>query len=384
MTTGPRSRPASGMIVAGVIVVILLVLLAAAIATGTNLLKLSQDIAGSMFPPPATTAQGKEIRSLYDVVFVIAVAIFVVVEGLIIWSVIRYRRKPGDDELPPQTHGNNVAETIWTVVPTIIVAFLFVISWQTLNSVDAVSTTPDVKIRAVAGQFSWTFDYLDQDGQTVQFTQLTATGDGGGLVVPVGENVQLSLHSNDVIHAFYVPQFLFKRDVNPVADDPDFSQDNVFDFTIDAADAGQTFRGQCAELCGIGHRQMTFEVHALAKADYDAWVQQRLEAAKATPPPPPSGPPAATLNVEAKSLLFQETTLQAPADKPFAIDFDNQDAGIQHDIVIQDDGGNTPFKGEALTGPKKETYNVPPLKAGTYKYICSFHPTTMVGELTVQ
>jgi heme/copper-type cytochrome/quinol oxidase subunit 2 len=174
MTTGPRSRPASGMIVAGVIVVILLVLLAAAIATGTNLLKLSQDIAGSMFPPPATTAQGKEIRSLYDVVFDIAVAIFVVVEGLIIWSVIRYRRKPGDDELPPQTHGNNVAETIWTVVPSIIVAFLFVISWQTLNSVDAVSTTPDVKIRAVAGQFSWTFDYLYTDGKTIQFTQHTS------------------------------------------------------------------------------------------------------------------------------------------------------------------------------------------------------------------
>jgi cytochrome c oxidase subunit II len=384
MTTGPRSRPASGMIAAGVIVVFLLALLTVAVATGTNLLKLSQDVAASMFPPPAVTDRGREIRTLYDVVFVLAVAIFAVVEGLIIWSVIRYRRKPGDDDLPPQTHGNNLAETIWTVVPTIIVVFLFVVSWQTLNSVDAVSTTPDVKVRAVAGQFSWTFDYLDQDGKTVLFTQITPEGEGGGLVLPAGEKVQLYLHSNDVIHAFYVPQFLFKRDVNPYADVPDFTQDNVFDFTIDADDAGQTFRGQCAELCGIGHRQMTFEVHALSQADYDTWYQQKLEAAKATPPPPPSGPPAATLDVVAKTLAFDKTTLEAPAEKPFAINFDNEDAGIQHDIVIQDSGGSALFKGEALTGPKKELYKVPPLKAGTYKYICSFHPTTMIGELTVQ
>jgi cytochrome c oxidase subunit 2 len=372
------------MIVAGVVVVLVLVLLALAVATGTNLLKLSQDVAGSMFPPPAATAQAHEVRNLYDVVFVIAVAIFLVVEGLIVWSVIRYRRKPGDDELPPQTHGNNLAEITWTVVPTIIVAFLFVISWQTLNTVDAVSTTPDIKVRAVAGQFAWSFDYLDQDGKTVLFTQLTATGDGGGLVVPVGQNVQLSLHSNDVIHAFYVPRFLFKRDVNPIADDPDFSQDNVFDFRLDQAEAGQTYRGQCAELCGIGHRQMTFEVHALSKADYDTWFKQKVEAAKATPPPPPSGPPAATLEVVAKTLAFDKTTLEAPADKPFAIDFDNEDPGIQHDMAIQDSAGALLFNGADVTGPKKELYNVAPLKAGTYKYICTFHPTTMVGQLMVQ
>ena len=67
-------------------------------------------------------------------------AIFIVVEGLIIWTVIRYRRKPGDDTLPPQTHGNNIAEFVWTVVPTILVIFMFVISWQTLNAVDKSSS----------------------------------------------------------------------------------------------------------------------------------------------------------------------------------------------------------------------------------------------------
>ena len=113
------------------------------------------------------TSQGAEIRNLYTVIFLIAVAIFLVVEGLIIWTVIRYRRKPGDVALPPQTHGNNVAEFVWTVVPTIIVIFMFIVSWQTLNSVDVSTPTAQTKIRAVAGQFQWTFEYLDQNDKVV-------------------------------------------------------------------------------------------------------------------------------------------------------------------------------------------------------------------------
>ena len=85
------------------------------------------------------TDRGEQIRELYDLVFGIAVVIFFVVEGLIIWTVIRYRRRPGDDELPPQTHGNAIAEVVWTVVPTIIVAVMFVASWLTLNTVEATS-----------------------------------------------------------------------------------------------------------------------------------------------------------------------------------------------------------------------------------------------------
>ena len=108
--------------------------------------------------------QGEQIHDLYTIVFYIAAAIFFVVEGLIVWSVIRYRRKPGDDiELPPQTHGHNLAEIVWTVVPTIIVIFLFFISWQTLNNVDDAPANPDLRVRAVAGQFQWRFDYLAAD-----------------------------------------------------------------------------------------------------------------------------------------------------------------------------------------------------------------------------
>ena len=102
----------------------------------------------SFFPPVATTSRAARSATSTTIVFVIAVAIFFVVEGLIVWTVLRYRRKPGDDELPPQTHGNNLAELVWTVVPTLIVIFLFFISWQTLNTVEATSTRPDLQVRA--------------------------------------------------------------------------------------------------------------------------------------------------------------------------------------------------------------------------------------------
>ena len=112
------------------------------------------------------------IRDLYTIVFLIAVAIFFLVEGLILWTVLRYRRKPERrHELPAQTHGNAIAEVVWTVVPTLIVAFLFVISWQTLNTVEVVSADPQTRIKAVAGQFQWTFEYLDADAARTRSTR---------------------------------------------------------------------------------------------------------------------------------------------------------------------------------------------------------------------
>ena len=252
------------------------------------------------------TVQGVLIRDLYTIVFLIAAAIFFLVEGLIIWTVMRYRRRPGDDTLPAQTHGNAIAEVVWTVVPTLIVAFLFVISWQTLNTVEIVSAEPQTRINAVAGQFQWTFEYLDESGDNVVYTQLLPIGEGGGLYIPAGRTVQLSLESPDVIHAFYVPQFLFKRDVVP-------GRVNVFEFTVNEEEAGGTFRGQCAELCGAGHRLMLFDVHALTPAEFDTWLDRQHRAGQRQPAASrrpvsrrrPVGPSAEALAVSAVELALR-------------------------------------------------------------------------------
>ena len=374
MSTTPGSRPSSGAIFGWLAAAVVLVALAVLVVLNAS------SVWNSFFPPEAKSVQGQAIRNLYDVVFAIAVVIFLIVEGLIIWTVLRYRRKPGDDELPPQTHGNNLAEVTWTLIPTVIVIFMFVISMQTLNSVDATSAQPNLKVRAVAGQFQWSFDYLPADAQwdTKELFKVTApVGADGGLVLPAGQTTHLFLESPDVIHAFYVPQFLFKRDVVP-------GLHNQFDLDIPASDAGQTYRGQCAELCGVGHRIMLFEVHAVTPADFQAWQQKQLAAANATPPPAPSGAAAGpTIPIVAQNIKFDQSTLTAPASG-FTIAYDNRDAGTPHDFAVLDASGKTVFGSKAFTGPAKENVAVPALPAGTYKFECSIHPTLMFGTLTVQ
>ena len=115
MSSSPRTRPAPGTIVAGLVVVGVLLLIALAVAGGADIAQIGRNAINSLFPPAPATEQAEEISNLYTIVFLFAAVIFFVVEGLIIWTVIRYRRKPGDDELPPQTHGNNLAEIAWTV-----------------------------------------------------------------------------------------------------------------------------------------------------------------------------------------------------------------------------------------------------------------------------
>lgn len=368
MSTSPRKRPAPEALVAGLVVVILVALVVAVFLTGAG---------NTLYPPDAVTEQGREVRGLYDIVFAIAIAIFLLIEGLIIWSVLRYRRRPTDTELPVQTHGNNLVEVIWTVIPTAIVLYMFVISWQTLNHVDAVSAQPDIRIHAIAGQFQWQFEYLDRDGKkvAVQLAPAYSVDTGlGGMAVPVGRSVQVTLDSPDVIHAFYVPRFLFKRDVVP-------GQTNRFEFTVDATEAGQVFRGQCAELCGTGHRKMLFSVIALSQADYDTWLSALVEKSNATPAPLPSG---TVLNITVEGIKYDTASLEVPADAPFAIAFTNKDpSGVTHDVDIRDSSGTVLENEDVIAGGTTANYAMSPLPAGTYTFFCSIH-SNMTGTLTVK
>ena len=380
MSSSPRSRTTRTAVIALALGAVIIGLALVLVGFRADLLRAGDTFVTGLFPPIAVTTQGAQIRDLYAIVFLIAVAIFVLVEGLIIWTVVRYRRKPGDDTLPPQTHGNNIAEFVWTIVPTLVVIFMFIVSWQTLNAVDRSSNDAQTKIRAVAGQFQWQFDYLGPDGQTILYTELLPlVSQGGGMMVPAGRTVQLSLVSNDVIHAFYVPQFLFKRDVVP-------GRTNQFDFKVNDADVGQTFRGQCAELCGTGHSIMLFEVKALSPSEFDAWLADKAAKAAATAAPAASGAAAGdTIVITAQGVKYLEATVTAKANTPFHIDFKNQDPGTPHNVVIHKDSptGAEIFKGAVFNGVAEKIYDVPALTAGTYGFACIVHPT-MTGTLTVQ
>jgi plastocyanin len=200
----------------------------------------------------------------------------------------------------------------------------------------------------------------------------------GGMALPVDKSVQVTLDSPDVIHAFYVPRFLFKRDVVP-------GQTNRFEFKIDAAEASHVFSGQCAELCGTGHRTMLFSVVGLSAADYDTWLAALVAHANATPPPPPSG--AATLHLTAKDIAYDKHEFSVPANAPFVIDFKNADpAGVAHDVDIRQSDGKTVVVDQQTTdGGKESQYTYQGLPPGTYTFICSIHPVpNMTGTLTVK
>jgi cytochrome c oxidase subunit 2 len=340
----------------------------------------------NLYPPAPVTEQGRTILDLYNIVFIIAAIIFVAVELTLVYLVWRYRQRGDDETLPVQTHGHTGVETLWTVIPFIIVAVLFAISWQALGSVQADTTRPaDLRIKVIGSQWCWEFDYVDagvkvtppsnSKGINCQDEQ----GNPPTMIVPVDKLIRLQLHSNDVIHAFYVPQFLSKLDVVPQADE---ARDNIFDFT--ATEVGE-YRGQCAEFCGLQHNSMHLAVSVRSQADYDAWLTAEKNkpspTAQASPPPGQASVSLAAVPTQ----KFDTATLQAPA-APFTIVFDNKDPGQMHNVAIQDSGGALVFNGQPIvTGPGQATYVVDkPLAAGTYKFLCIVHPTTMFGTLEVR
>ncbi len=250
-----------------------------------GLLLLIALLGGCMLPPTPHTTAAKDVWNLYAVVFAMAFAVFLGVEGFIVYAIFRYRRR--DDRLPTQMHGNVMIEVVWTAIPTVIVLVLFVLSIFTLGTVNA-ETKPALTIQVEAFQWQWNFNYLDAAGN-VEYTVSGAGGTDPTMVVPINEPVKLILHSDDVIHSFYVPSFLIKRDVIPMSDPAD---DNTLELNV--TDVG-TYAGQCAEFCGTLHAQMKFSVQGMTASDFDAW----LAAAKAGATPEPSSAPSAQASAAA-------------------------------------------------------------------------------------
>lgn len=324
-----------------------------------------------MVPPEPHTNQAKEIFWLYNVVLVMGGIVFVAVEGFIVYSIFRYRRR--DDRLPTQVHGNNLVELIWTAIPTIIVLILFVLSTFTLNSISAHADHPGVTIEVEGKQWSWVFHYLDGDTDPANDVSVTGSAfEGPVMALPVGEPVRLILRSNDVIHSFYVPAFLVKRDVIPTGD----RLPNELEFTV--SEAG-TYTGQCAEFCGDLHARMTFSVQAMSRADFDAWIAA-IRAGETPAPSVPAG--SAVLKIAADKSTFDTHDLTAPADEPFTIEFNNKEA-VAHNVAIYQ-GTEPIFNGAFFTGRGTTSYVVGALPAGEYTFTCDIHMVpAMTGTLTV-
>ena len=211
--------------------------------------------------PRGSTVQGRHISSLYQLLFWFAIPIGAIVYGLILWSVIRYRRRKNDDgSLPKQTRYHLPLEITYTAIPVVIVLVLFGFTLSTMAKVDAVTAKPVATINVTGFRWQWRFDY---PGYGFSIVGVGGTPNNGPtIVLPTGGTVHVTLRAADVIHSFFVPEFNFKRDAIP-------GVTNQFDLTIPQPGV---FRGECAELCGIDHSDMTFFIRAVAPAQFHTWL----------------------------------------------------------------------------------------------------------------
>jgi cytochrome c oxidase subunit II len=206
--------------------------------------------------PTPITLQAQKSINLYEGSFWAAAAVGAFMLVLILYTVFRFRRRPGD-EAPPQVHYNVPIEVIYTVVPMVIISVLFYFTAKDESFQDKLSPNPDVTINVVGFQWDWQFNY-PQAGVSVT----GRPGDLPTMVVPVGKTIRFIETSPDVLHSFWVPNFLFKRDVIP-------GRTNQFEVTV--TKPGQ-YIGRCTELCGVYHALMLFNVRAVSWPQYQAWL----------------------------------------------------------------------------------------------------------------
>jgi cytochrome c oxidase subunit II len=208
----------------------------------------------------AATTQGREIGGLWQVVLWAGIGVAAVVYTLIIWATIRYRRRPDEEDLPPQFRANIPLEVVYTLVPILIVAALFVLTYRTETAVEDLDSEPPTTVAVEAFNWSWRFTYEGTD------VSIAGTPDAPPeAVLPVGETVRIRLTASDVIHSFYLPDFLFKRDAIP-------GRTTEFDLTLDEPGV---YRGQCAEFCGLDHWRMRFTIRAVPRAEFEAWLAEQ-------------------------------------------------------------------------------------------------------------
>ena len=215
----------------------------------------------------------KKADAIWDVTFLIAAVIFFIVEGLLVFALIRFRHKPGRQA--EQFHGNTKLEVVLTLIPALILAGLAV---PTLRTIFDIAQTPEgaLEVKVTARQFWWQYEYQDFDFETAN-----------ELHIPINQPVHLTFEGADVIHSYWIPRLTGTQDVVP-------GRQNELTFS---ADEPGRYMGQCKEFCGLSHANMRLIVFAHEPADFQTWVSEQQR---------PAEPAAAELAAGEKLFLEGE------------------------------------------------------------------------------
>jgi cytochrome c oxidase subunit 2 len=240
----PR-RAAAQMLIVGVI---------------ASVLGIALGLAINWFPPAAST-QADKIDTLWDILLIASVPVFVLVTTVIAFSVINFRMRPGEEGLDgPPIHGNTRLEVIWTAIPAILIVGLVVYAYVVLRDIEktpALAAGQKERVVKVFGeQFAWTFLY-NEGGRQFRSAQL---------YLPANESVKFEVQSKDVIHDFWVPDFRMKIDAVP-------GITTSYRVTPKSSAIGP-HQIVCAELCGLGHAFMRQTAHVMTKPQFAAWVRK--------------------------------------------------------------------------------------------------------------
>lgn len=223
--------------------------------------------------PEPVTPQGERMVTFWTWSVVAALVVGVITWALILWPVVAHRKR--GDKLPRQFQYNHFLEFFYTGIPAIMVVILFYFTMTTQNYVLAKADREDVAVAVDVTAFQWNWDFRYDGWKTLEGEDIHTLGTSSEipiLVLPTGRTIQYNLRARDVIHSFFVPEFNFKRDVFPFPEKN--NQDGVFQNTIDREGS---FVGRCAELCGIYHSAMNFEVRALSPSRFDQYMFLRQQ-----------------------------------------------------------------------------------------------------------
>ena len=207
--------------------------------------------------PTQASVQGGKIDTLWDVLLIASVPIFVLVETVVLYSAIKFRMRPGEElKDGPPIHGNTRLEIIWTAIPAILLVGLCTYAYITLTDIEKAPAAESMKVRVVGEQFTWTFHYQGEGGKDVSSPRL---------YVPENQAIDFTVQSKDVIHDFWVPAFRMKIDAVPGIDTH---------LRVTTNDKRGEYPVVCAELCGLGHSTMRQTAYVMSRDDFDAQMQK--------------------------------------------------------------------------------------------------------------
>ncbi|WP_350352058.1 cytochrome c oxidase subunit II [Microbacterium sp. A8/3-1] len=250
---------------------------AAVVLAGCTTTELNGYLPGFIEGEPAATNQTERVSSLWVNSWIVLLAVGIITWGLMAWAAIAYRRRKGQTGLPVQMRYNMPIEIFYTIVPLILVLGMFFFTARDQTEIEAKWDDPDVEITAIAKQWAWDFQYdAESDDDTVWTMGIQAQPDAEGnidqaqlptLVLPVDKKVTIDLQSRDVIHSFWIIDFLYKKDMF-------IGKDNSWSFI--PTRVGE-YAGKCAELCGEYHSMMLFNVKVVEQDEYDAYLESLKE-----------------------------------------------------------------------------------------------------------